>query len=272
MASVQFTRAWPLLLAPLGACTTLGPMPGQTGLSYRTDSRAGVEVQGGAVPGYFLSETVKSQPRGASVGQTGVMVEPGKLVGAPGLGVGARYLDGADAAGLLEPMLRYRTPLQDGLGMGATMFGSHGSGEADRASFAMTRYGLEVGANARLTPPGRWSELHLRASFGLTGLDARGSYCVGDDRFAMACSDGGTRVSRSASGLFPSLGAGLSYVLGPGLDSAFHGLEIAVLAGGGQTPRLREGDEPSKGAWYSGGFTLTIALGEAAPVPGLAAR
>src|SRR5262245_14405612 len=95
-----------VLVAVVGACTTLGPMPATTGVSAIPSGRPGSEAQFGIMPAYHLSSSV-SKARGSAVPQVGLLIEPDRWVGFPGLVIGGRVFgDGPDSPA--EPMIGYR--------------------------------------------------------------------------------------------------------------------------------------------------------------------
>ncbi|HEY1535987.1 MAG TPA: hypothetical protein VGF76_18335, partial [Polyangiaceae bacterium] len=225
------------LLAAVAGCTTLGPMPSTTGVAMAPTGRPDVTVQGGFVPGYYLSSAVSEDAQGASLTQLGAVLEPDRLLGLPGVFVGARYAGDHSAGASLEPVLGYRAALgaDRSLGLGVVAYGTHASATQSRASFSATRGGLEAGGDLRLFPPSKILELHLNASAALTGLSASGSYCVdAAGTYGMDCADGTTALSDAkVSGLYPSLNAGLALDFAQHRESVFHGVRLALGAGGG---------------------------------------
>ena len=253
----------PLLAAAVG-CTTLGPMPSTTGVAMAPTGRPDVTLQGGFVPGYYLSSAVSEDAQGASLTQLGAVVEPDRLLGLPGVFVGARYAGDHSAGASLEPVLGYRAALgaERSLGLGVVAYGTHASATQRRASLSATRGGLEAGGDLRLFPPSKILELHLNASAALTGLSASGSYCVDAAGTYGDCIDGTTALSEAkVSGLYPSLNAGLSLDFAQHRESVFHGVRLALGAGGGTMPRVIAGEQRAPRLYAAGGATLSIALG-----------
>ncbi len=241
-------------------CTSLGPMPATTGQSFVPAPRPGAELQAGLAPGYYLSEATRQGPRGTAIGQVAGMIEPGDAIGLPGLALGGRVVDGGDGAAYGEPMLRYRAALDPRISLGAVAFGTYAKGEATGAAYSMTRGGVELGYDLRITPESVWAELHAFSSFTLTGLDATGRYCTDADGYGIDCADGtaGT-VSGSASGVFPSLTGGAALDFGRHLGGIFHGGRVALMAGGGAMPRVVDGKQKDERAGYfTGGLLLTL--------------
>jgi hypothetical protein len=101
------------LLALLGGCTTLGPTPAMTGLPTPPLARPGVELQVAAVPGYYLSSAATEEPKGAVLPQVAAVFEPDELIHVQGLLAGARYVGEDGTGGALEPLLGFRTFLDD---------------------------------------------------------------------------------------------------------------------------------------------------------------
>jgi hypothetical protein len=254
----------PLLATELG-CTTLGPMSSTTGVAMAPTGRPDVTVQGGFVPGYYLSSATSEDVKGASLNQLGAVVEPDRLIGVPGLFVGARYAGDHSAGASVEPVLGYRAALgaDGGLGLGVVAYGTHASATQNRASFSATRGGVEAGGDLRLFPPNKILELHLNASAALTDLSANGSYCLDDaGTYGVDCPDGTPALTDAkVSGIYPSLNAGLALDFARHLESVFHGVRLALGAGGGTMPRVIAGEQRAPRLYAAGGATLSVALG-----------
>jgi hypothetical protein len=259
------------VLASLGGCTTLGPMPSITGASVATEHRPNVELQAGAVPGFYLSSTVASDPEGSPVSQAAAFLEPDDLIALPGLGVGARYVGKAEEGGYLEPMVRYRTNVDDEqrIGVGAVGFGTHASGSDRGASYSATRAGAEIAIDARVNERNSWAELHIYAGAAATGIFADGRYCQSDQNgYAIDCpeDDAGNLtqegdVEAELSGVFPTAFTGASLDIARHLDSAFHGVRIGTYVAGGVMPTYRNGTRQDNKVHTSIGIALTVGLG-----------
>lgn len=259
------------VLAPtlllLGACTTLGPMAASTGTVPIPAPRTGAEVQVGVVPGYFLSQGVKSEAAGAPIGQAAVLLDLGRLVGLPGLVIGGRYLGGSNDGGYPEPMLGYRTLLGKSQQLGAAFVahGGHGSGEQDGASYEATTLGVEAAFDLRVTARRRWFELHLTGSATASALDASGRYCVGMDGFGVMCPEPGdppgTMVDASAGGIYPAVAVGLAVDTARHLAGYFHGARLSAQIAAGAMPRFASGEQQSAAGYLAIGLSLTIGFG-----------
>src|SRR5579859_2332763 len=165
--------AFGMTLAATG-CTALGPMPATTGVASAPVQRPGLELQVGALPGYYLSSGVQATPKGAAISQAAVLVEPDSILHVPGLVVGGRYVGDSTKGGYPEPMAGYRAFLDDGkqVGVSAIGFGTRGTGSSKGASYAATRGGAEAGIDFRATPESKWFELHLLGNASITGISA----------------------------------------------------------------------------------------------------
>ena len=256
----------PLVAALLGGCTALGPMAATTGISSIPASRPGLEGSLGVVPGHYLSAGVQRDPKGASIGQAALLVEPDSVIHVPGLIVGGRYVGSSTSGGYPEPMVGYRTYLGDDhmLAVSAVGYATHGSGTDKNASYSATRGGAEAGVDVRVTPEYEWFEVHLGATASLTGISAKGSYCVDSDRrYGVDCPDmPEPRVDAKAGGLYPSGVGSVAIDIGRRLKGEFHGGRIALLGGGGTMPRVIGGQQEGAKAYASAGLMLTIGFGE----------
>ncbi|HEY3665430.1 MAG TPA: hypothetical protein VGL19_05495 [Polyangiaceae bacterium] len=257
-----------LPLAILGGafgCTTLGPMSATTLVSMAPAGRPDVTLQGGFVPGYYLSSAVSQDAKGASLSQVGVVIEPDRLIHVRGLFFGARYAGDHSAGASVEPLLGYRAALgeDNGLGLGFVAYGTHAAATQNKASFSATRGGLEAGSDLRLFPASRILEFHLNASAALTSLLATGAYCLdAAGSYGVDCPDGTPTLSNArVSGLYPSLNAGMALDFAEHLTSVFHGVRLALGAGGGTMPRVIAGEQRSPRLYAAGGAALSVALG-----------
>ncbi len=225
---------------------------------------ADVEAQVGIVPGYYLSDAVQEKDNGAT-GQVAGMIEPNELIHVPGLGAGARWVDGGGNDGYLEPMLRYRHWLgaEHRLALAVVGYGTHASSSDSGASYSMTHTGGEVAFDGRLTPTSNWIELHVQAGGSVSGVFASGGYCRGSDGWATDCPDGGTAdTSAKVDGAFPAFFGGASLDFARHLG-ALHGARVAFYGAAGQMPEIRYGQPGSRRAWAGGGVSLTLAVGAA---------
>ncbi|MBX3184094.1 MAG: hypothetical protein KIT72_01115 [Polyangiaceae bacterium] len=251
-----------LLALTFGAgCTTLGPMPTVSGQSVMLEARPRVEAQAAVMPGYYLSSAVEEKPTSSPIGQLALMFDPNELVGVPGLGIGGRVI--TDGSPYAEPMLRYRTSLDDEerVSVGGVAHGMMVSDEGGGASLEAWRFGGEIGADFRVTPKSEYVELHLQGGFALLGLDASGKYCKGQDGYGVDCGEDVANARASVSGIYPTLFAGLSLDAVRISDSLFHGLRFAILVAGGQMPRVVDAKQEGAVGYFSGGASLTLMFG-----------
>ena len=257
-------------LGALGGCTTLGPTPAMTGIPTPPLERPGVELQVAAVPGYFLSGAVTEDPKAAVLPQVAAVFEPDELIHVPGLLAGARYAGKGDAGAALEPLLGYRTFLDDEkrFSLAALGFFAYASAASQGASFSALRGGFEAGVDARLTPRSHYAELHTNLGLTFTGLNADGDYCLArGSEYGVDCPDEPSErmlVRGSASGLFPSAHAGASLDFARHLHAPFHGVRLAIDFAGGTMPTVRSGEQQSAHLYGSGGLSLTVGLGQSA--------
>jgi hypothetical protein len=257
---------WVLTVAPLCACTTLGPMPAMTGISSVPLERPGVELQGAVVPGYYLSSSVTEKPESAQLPQLLGLLEPDELVHVPGLFAGARYAGESSSGAAVEPLLGYRTFLDEDkvLSLAALGFGTYASAAKDDASFTAWRGGVEVDVDVRLTPRAHYAELHANAGATVTGLAADGRYCLdAAGRYGIDCPSDGSLQPQSASisGIFPSGHAGVSLDFVRHYRIPFHGVRLGLDFAGGTLPTVVGGQERGAKLYGGAGLSLTIGLG-----------
>jgi hypothetical protein len=251
------------MLALTSGCTTLGPMPATTGASFAPAARPDVTVGAAELPGYFLSSSVRQDAKGTPVGQASVLVEPDRWLDLPGAVIGGRYVGKSDQGGYPEPMLGYRSYLDDGkrLALGALLYGTRGSGESKRASYQAWRVGSEVGSDFRITPESHWLELHVFGSAALTAVSAEGEYCLDEQlRYGVDCGDMQVPVSADARGFYPSFDAGLGLEVARHLDSVIHGVRLDLQIGAGTMPTV-VGTEQTRARTYAalgGGVSLGL--------------
>lgn len=237
-------------------------MPATTGVIAPPAGRPDVQVQAGIVPGYLLSQTTQQSAAGSKMGQIAALFEPDRLIGVPGLAVGGRYVAGGDANGYVEPMLSYQGHLdpRGALSGVAVAYGTHSEGSSNGADYNATQGGLELGIDARLTPPSSWVELHALSSASLTGLDARGHYCLDANGYGVDCG-GAPATAASAQGFYPAGSVGLALDLGQHLDSAFHGGRLALLGAAGAQPSLIGGVQRGTRSYVGLGMTFSLGFG-----------
>jgi hypothetical protein len=270
LSTSDFVRRSALMI-PLSAalsigCTALGPMAATTGIAAIPAARPSLEGSLGVVPGHYLSAGVQADPKGASIGQAAILVEPDSIIHVPGLIVGGRYVGSSSSGGYPEPIVGYRTYLGDDhlLAVSAVGYATHGSGSKSNASYSATHGGAEAAVDFRVTPEYEWFELHLAAAASLTGISAKGTYCIdGDHRYGVDCPDTPEpRVDASAGGLYPSGVGSVAIDIGRRLKGEFHGGRIALMGGGGTMPRVVGGQQESAKPYAAAGLSLTVGFGE----------
>ncbi len=264
------------LIWMLAGCTTLGPMPTVTGMPGAPEPRAGVELGAAEVPGFYLSSGAQEKPTGNAIGQVSALVDAGRFVDAPGLALGGRYVNGADDSGYVEPLLRYRLPLDDEeqLSLTSALFGSRAQGVARGASYTALRAGSELAANLRLTPESRYLELHFFAGASLLGLSASGSYCTDPSTgLGVDCPEPGDEgraheASGGFSGVYPAGFVGFGLDAARHLQSALHGVRLNLMLARGFMPTIRDARETG-GVFYNHvGAGLAVRFGEVEAVDG----
>jgi hypothetical protein len=247
-------------------CATLGPTPVSTGISAFPAERPGVDVQAGAMPGYFLSAATTEDPEGAGISQISALIDPGATLGLPGLVLGARLV-GPAHDNQLEPMIGYRTTVGAGrrVAIAGTVHGAIGSGEDNGASYEMSRGGGELGVDVRLGKENRWLEPHLIAAVSVNAISAEGEYCVGDDgRFGIDCPeppDPQMRTTAEVSGLFPAISGGVAAGFGEHGDGIFHGGRVLLTAAAGTMPHVVAGEQTDAEVFVAVGLALSLSVG-----------
>ena len=252
-----------MALVLVSGCTTLGPTPMVSGQSMALNPRTHVEVQAAAVPGFFLSSAA-TDPEGTPTQQVAGLFEPGDWLPLKGLSAGGRWVGGGDESGHFEPMIRYRTEIdeQQRVAVGLVGWGAMHEGSSAQASYEARRVALEVGADVRLTPKSRWVELHGMAALAGTWLDASGSYCANAEGKGIQCDFAGPpKAHAETSSVYPAGSAGLALDLGSRFESVFHGGRLFAMVGGGWMPKVRDGEPADRAVFHSLGGGLSLALG-----------
>jgi hypothetical protein len=252
------------LLAVLPACSTLGPVPATTAISPIPAPREGAELQLGAIPGYFMSQTVTEDPKGGGLSGLSVAIDPAKLLGAPGLVVAARLI-GPEEDTQLEPIVGYRRSFGAGLGASVAgfVFGASSRGEVDGASATSSRLGTEVTFDLRLGPASRWAEAHLLAGASLQYVDAEGTYCTESTMmYGEDCPDViVTQIDGSANGAYPAATVGMSGHFGRHRTSIFHGARLFALLTIGAMPTVVGGEQESATSYLALGLGFSLSFG-----------
>jgi hypothetical protein len=237
-------------------------MPATTGVSALPAGRPGVEAQAGFVPAFFLSRAVQDKAGGAIASQLSALVEPDRLLGIPGLILGARVF-GQDGDSPGEPYAGYRRQLDDDIAVGGIVYGTSAHHEARLASYSATRAGAEAAIDAELWAPFSWLGVHAQGAVSATAVSAKGTYCVDDQGIAKDCDTttpaNNTMIDGNISGVFPAATATLAFDVHTG--SSFHGARVAAMAAAGQMPLVANGMQTGSGSYYSIGLLLTLGLG-----------
>ena len=190
----------------------------------------------------------------------------GKWLGVKGLVIGGRGVGGGDSSPVIEPVIRYRTFVDDNerFSLGLSAFGTYASGEAEGASYTAVRGGMEVAANMRVTPPYKWIELHLQTGISATGISATGTYCMNNDGLGTTCGeDQKTNADAEINGIFPTVFAGAVLDLFHGFPIVFHGIKIGAYYSAGLMPTVVHAKQEDDRWWHMFGGQLTINFGAA---------
>lgn len=252
------------LLGVLAACTTLGPMPATTGISAVPAGRPGGELQGAIVPSSRLSTAARGDDRnGDTLPQLAGLFEPDRLLGIPGLIVGARMF-GEDSDFGFEPMLGYRTQ-RGALALAGVVYGTKLGAEQNGASYDATRLGGELAVDARVASLGPLAAVHVQGAVSATFLSASGTYCVEDDGDGRDCDENTPirMVDAELSGVYTAGALTVALDLGRTPTGIFHGLRFAGTIAAGHMPRLIDGRQVWGDPYASFGITLAVGLGAA---------
>ena len=244
-------------------------MPGMTLSNPLPQDRMGGEVQAAMVPGFYLSDGTKEDPGVWDVhSQLAAFFDPGEVLGpAKGLGVGLRYVGGADDAGFFEPMVRYRSYLDDDqrVALAAVGYFAYAEGSHRGASYEALRGGAELTVDVRLTPRNRWAELHVLGGASITGIGLEGSFCTNPDTgYGTDCDVDAGEVAGTHmdfAGAYPSAFVGISVDLFRGVP-VLHGVRLGATMAAGTMPSVKDGERQKDRGWYSWGVNVTIGLGD----------
>ena len=252
------------LAALLTGCATLGPTPVTTGLSAIPADRPRAEVQVGALPGYYLSEAVVEVPGAEPQKQGTVLIDLERYMGADtGLVVGGRLV-GPSHDTQAEPILGVRQSLdRDGLvSLAGFLSGTHASATKERSHYEATRVAAEIGLDVQLTRRSQWLELHLVAGATGTYLDARGDYCMDEERrYGVDCDETQELTHATLSGIFPAATVGAAVHVARLRNSAFHGARMLLVFAAGSMPRVIAGEQTDAEAFTSVGLALSLGFG-----------
>lgn len=252
-----------LAVAFCSACTTLGPMPTTTGLSAMPIGRPGVSAQVGVVPGFYASQSAQNETKGAPIKQFSALFDPDRWLPVKGVIVGARIFgESGDTPG--EPYLGYRRRIDDGLAVGAVVFGSTKRTESKLASYHGVRAGGEAAVDLRVWAPSRSIEMHAQAAASVTRILASGRYCVDTMGIAKDCDETNTAantfINAKTVGVYPAATWTLALDVGR-RQGAFDHLRVAALAGVGRMPLVENGEEAGTGTFFTIGLSLAVGLG-----------
>lgn len=242
-------------------------MPATTGVAALPSGRPGVEAQVGFVPSYHLSSSA-SKPRGSAVGQAGLLVEPDRWLGVPGLVVGARLFgDGEDTP--LEPLVGYRRAMDEQFAVAVIGYATSKRAASRGADYHAFRAGAEVAADGQIASLGRWLSLHGQAAVAVTRLVASGSYCVNAEGIGKDCTDddqiGDMTATGRLRGVYPSATGTFTLDMGRASRGRFHSARLALMLAAGQMPSAVGGVQQGSHTYFSLGATLTVALGSPEP-------
>jgi hypothetical protein len=249
------------LLASVSACTTLGPMPATTGLSATPIGRPGMQIQAGAVPGYYASKSVQNKAEAEPIKQLSALADLDHWLGVPGLIFGVRVFgESGDAPG--EAFVGYRKKLGT-VSISGVAFGSTKRSEKQLASYHGTRLGAEGAVEAELAH-NSWLGVHAQAAVTATYSSLSGTYCVNSTGIAVDCSpdepQSNTTVTGDDKGVYPAATGQLAVDLGPH-HGVFDNARLALLGTAGTMPLIVDGAKRETAAYLMLGATLSVAFG-----------
>lgn len=250
----------------LWSCTTLGPVPATTAVPAIPAGAPGIEAQVGLVPGFYLSRSAQNQSGGAIMPQLSALFDPDRLLGLPGLIIGAR-LYGQDKDTPSEPMIGYRHAFDDSLSGSIIGFGTSASATRHLASYSATHVGAEAAIDAKLGELAWWFQLHWQLAASATHVSASGTYCANDMDVAVDCDldKPATNhvIDRKLSGTY---GAATSTIA---LDlfrspSIFAGARLGWMLAAGTMPVVQPTGNSATSLYWSTGLTVSFGLGAGA--------
>jgi hypothetical protein len=248
-----------VLLVPLVACTTLGPMPATTGVSALPAGKPGVEVQAAAVPGFLLSDAAH-KPKGQPLNQLAGLVDLDRWL-LKGVIVGMHsYGDAPDRN--FEPYLGYRHREGRASFMGLA-YGTKATAEEYGASYEAKRIGGEIAADAILDQPRTWLTLHAQLGVSATYMKATGRYCIDADGVAIDCDENGpnTFADGKLHGTYGAAMVTIAADLGRLPSQFFHEARLSITYAVGSMPRVRNGTQQSADVYQTYGLALTVGFG-----------
>lgn len=240
-------------------------MPATTGVSAVPSTRPAGEISGALAPIFRLSDAAHGEDRnGKANPQLAALFDPARLLGLPGLIVGARVW-GKDGDTGIEPMLGYRHALDGRISLAGVAYGTHMRADSYGAHYEASRVGGEAMADVRVGDVTRWMSAHAQLAAQATYIKGSGRYCYdGASGDGKDCAEDGSVPFSYAklSGVFPA--ATLSLALDAHFQGrVFHHARLAGMIATGWMPRLVAGDQRAGDAYVTGGLSLMIAFGAA---------
>jgi hypothetical protein len=251
------------ILCLLSACTTLGPMPGTTGISAVPVGRPGVEAQLGAVPAFYLSQSTRDDAKGAPITQLSALLDVDRYL-LRGLVVGARVF-GPSGDTMGEPYVGYRTRLGEQLSVAGGAYGTAKRSESRLASYHATRMGGEAAIDAKVWEPAAWFALHAQTAVSATRIFASGTYCVDEMGIGKDCNETdpslNVMVNGAQTGIYPAATGTLALDFARSAERRLAGVRLALLGGVGSMPLIENGVKTGSGTYATIGLTLSVTLG-----------
>ncbi|HSD86823.1 MAG TPA: hypothetical protein VLB44_04885 [Kofleriaceae bacterium] len=239
-------------------------MPATTGVSAVPIGHPGADVQGGAVPVFFMSQAARGEARADVVPQLGAVLEPDRWLKLPGLVLGARMF-GKSGDTLGEPYIGYRTKLNDRVSIGGGAYGTAKRSTAKLAAYHATRVGAEAAVDANLVQATSWLSVHAQAAVAATRIMASGSYCIGAEGQAVDCNvddpSMNVMIDGKQTGVYPAATGTLS-VASTRSNGFIRGATVSMLGSVGSMPIVRDGVKTGTGAYHGLGIMLTLGLGD----------
>lgn len=249
------------------ACTTLGPVPTSTTVSPIAHGRPGVDLQAGAMPGFYVSSTTRESDHGDAFAAISALLEPDRMLGLKGLIVGGTMIGGdGGSRGMFQPYVGWRGYVDAArtASVAAVAFGSSASdGNRDgRAHVDVQRVGAEVTGDYDVTQGSRVVGFHVLGGASVQRLDASGDYCVDSRGDGTDCGDTDPLTHAEVDALITSGRGGLALDFARDRDSWFHGGRVEFSYVVGSKPRVVFGQEQGSQIYSSGSLTLTLGFGE----------
>jgi hypothetical protein len=238
-------------------------MPATTGVSAVPIGHPGADIQGGAVPVFFMSKAAQGAAHGDIVPQLGALLEPDRWLKLPGLVLGARMF-GKSGDTLGEPYVGYRTRLGDRVSIGGGAYGTAKRSTAKLATYHATRIGAEAQVDANLWQVTSWLSFHAQGAASATRIMASGTYCVDVVGAAKDCSvdqpSSNEMISGKQTGIYPAATGTLSMASTHG-NGFIRGASVSLLGSAGVMPLVKDGMKVGSGVYEGVGILLTLGLG-----------